>query len=452
MSLVVFLGPTLRADEAAGVLKASYLPPVSQGDLYRAALDRPAAIGIVDGFFERVPAVWHKEILWAMSQGIHVFGAASMGALRAAELAAFGMVGVGKVFEAFHGGELEDDDEVTVAHAPAQGKFGPLSEAMVNIRATLARAHADGVIATDTRQGLQALAKSLHYPLRNLDRVIRLGREQNLPDAELSALTDWLPTGRVDQKRLDALAMLEAMKHLAETDPGPKRVYFHFEHTDAWEQVARRSGRQMAAARPDALPTEILLDELRLREGAFGTAMDQSLARALALEAAARHGGDTDKALFRETFNRFFVERGLRESEQIRDWIADQGLDREGLAALLQREAKLQQVRKLHAPQAMERLEDHLRATGIYGELAGRAQRKRVYLAEQGLDNPSLAVSGMTEEALLDWFFVERRRGSVPDDLDIYAQTQGFANRLSMLQSLLREYYFVTGCEGRGTA
>ena len=61
---------------------------------------RPAVIGIIDGYFEIVPTVWHKEILWAMAQGIHVFGAASIGALRAAELDAFGMRGIGRIYEA----------------------------------------------------------------------------------------------------------------------------------------------------------------------------------------------------------------------------------------------------------------------------------------------------------------------------------------------------------------
>ena len=60
--------------------------PSAQGDVYRVAQERPSAIGIVDGYFEGVLSVWHKEILWAMAEGIHVFGSASMGALRAAEL------------------------------------------------------------------------------------------------------------------------------------------------------------------------------------------------------------------------------------------------------------------------------------------------------------------------------------------------------------------------------
>src|SRR4029077_1266006 len=100
----------------------------------------PALIGVIDGYFERVPTVWHKEILWAMAEGIHVYGAASAGALRAAELAGFGMRGIGRVYEDFRDGVLQDDDEVAVLHGPAEVGYPPVTEAMVNIRATLAAA------------------------------------------------------------------------------------------------------------------------------------------------------------------------------------------------------------------------------------------------------------------------------------------------------------------------
>ena len=98
--IVVFVGPTISSDDCRAILTAEYLPPASQGDVYRATLLRPFAIGIIDGYFEQVPSVWHKEILWALAQGIHVFGSASIGALRAAELEAFGMRGVGAIFAA----------------------------------------------------------------------------------------------------------------------------------------------------------------------------------------------------------------------------------------------------------------------------------------------------------------------------------------------------------------
>src|SRR5580700_2858864 len=130
MNVIIFTGPTLSENAARCELDATYLPPAAQGDVYRAAVGRPVAIGIIDGVFDQVPSVWHKEVLWAMSQGIHVFGSASMGALRAAELHSFGMRGVGRIFEAFVDGALEDDDEVAVVHGPEEVGYLSLSEPM----------------------------------------------------------------------------------------------------------------------------------------------------------------------------------------------------------------------------------------------------------------------------------------------------------------------------------
>ena len=97
------------------------LPPVAVGDVLALARRRGVArIAIIDGYFERMAAVWHKEILLALERGIAVWGAASMGALRAAELAPFGMIGVGAIYRAFARGALVADDEVAVAHLPAE--------------------------------------------------------------------------------------------------------------------------------------------------------------------------------------------------------------------------------------------------------------------------------------------------------------------------------------------
>src|SRR5262245_14019690 len=163
MTVCIFTGPTLPPTEAARVLDAEYLPPAAIGDVYRAAQKRPWAIGIIDGFFESTPSVWHKEVLWTMDQGIHVFGASSMGALRAAELADFGMVGVGAIFEAYRDGLIEDDDEVAVVHGPSEMGHMQISEAMVNIRATIGKAAATGVVSPETAAALIGTAKALYY-------------------------------------------------------------------------------------------------------------------------------------------------------------------------------------------------------------------------------------------------------------------------------------------------
>src|SRR5438552_17040297 len=108
MNVFIFTGPTISPVEASAELKAVCLPPAAEGDVYRVTLKRPQAIGIIDGYFQSVPTVRHKEILWAMTRGIHVFGSASIGALRAAELAPCGMEGVGTTLELYRDGVWEE--------------------------------------------------------------------------------------------------------------------------------------------------------------------------------------------------------------------------------------------------------------------------------------------------------------------------------------------------------
>lgn len=244
MKAIVFVGPTLpprlRPTAAAGA-PWDWRPPVRQGDLYRAAAhDRPMAIGIVDGYFEAVPSVWHKEILWAMAEGIHVFGAASIGALRAAELAAFGMRGLGRIYEDFRDGVLQDDDEVAVLHGPEELGYPPLTEAMVNIRATLDAAIAAGVLAHAAAGAVCDTAKALFYKERAWEAVLRAVSAAGLTAREIGAFEAWLPAGRIDRKRADAEAMLAAIRDLLAAFPGPLRVSYKLADTAAW-QAARVS-------------------------------------------------------------------------------------------------------------------------------------------------------------------------------------------------------------------
>jgi hypothetical protein len=312
MSTCVFLGPTLAVADAAKILHSTFLPPVRQGDVYRVvSQQRPCAIGIVDGYFQWVPAVWHKEILWAIDQGVHVFGAASMGALRAAELAPFGMRGVGCIFKAYREGRFpgpddgpfEDDDEVAVVHGPAESGYRGGSEAMVNMRCTLAKAAHEGVITEPTRRVLVAEAKAAFFPDRSYAHLLAYGRVSGLPEHELMALVDWLPHGRVDQKRADALAMLTSISEFLAMDLPPAKASFTFERTVAWhnaETAFRASAEHRAAALLAALRIDTAdcehLGEEQLRDWYFrriaGTAVPADFAGWM------RNSGYTDSEEF----------------------------------------------------------------------------------------------------------------------------------------------------------
>ncbi|HTL32168.1 MAG TPA: TfuA domain-containing protein [Kofleriaceae bacterium] len=139
-------------------------PPAAVGDILRAAHDkRVARIAIIDGYFERMAAVWHKEILIALERGIEAWGAASMGALRAAELEGFGMRGVGEIFKLYKRSVITADDEVAVAHLPAEYGYRAVSDALVNIRWSLAVATDEGLIDPKLAARLLIEAKATFY-------------------------------------------------------------------------------------------------------------------------------------------------------------------------------------------------------------------------------------------------------------------------------------------------
>jgi hypothetical protein len=244
----IFLGPTLPVAGARAELDAVYLPPVSAGDMFQLWQRRPKAVGIVDGYFERIPSVWHKEIMWIMAQGVHVFGSASLGALRAAELDSFGMRGVGRVYQAVKDGTLDRDDEVAVAWEEGPGGYRALSDAMVSIRATLEAAHRAKIISDATHDILATAGAGLFCRDRTWPTLLDAGKVAGADPAELTALRLWLPSGRVDQQADDAVAMLRQMRDFLAGRPDPLRVPWTLANTTRW--LAAKEYADAAGAEP----------------------------------------------------------------------------------------------------------------------------------------------------------------------------------------------------------
>lgn len=214
---VVFVGPSLDPEAANEILAARFLPPIERGDidtLLRSG-PLPRAIGIVDGRFLQRLSISPKEVLRALDRGVAVFGASSMGALRAVELAPYGMVGVGQIFEMFHSGRLQADDEVAMVFDPET--FRPLSEPLVNIRIAVAAAVAQGVVAEATGEAIIAAAKALYFPQRSYHAALQaLG--PRLDAQERNAFMAFLRTRAPDAKRDDAMEMLRRMSIAIKAD------------------------------------------------------------------------------------------------------------------------------------------------------------------------------------------------------------------------------------------
>jgi len=436
--VVVFLGPTLSHAAAQEVLDAEYRPPAAQGDVLRAALRRPRAIGLVDGVFERVPAVWHKEILFALSEGVHVYGAASMGALRAAELDAFGMRGVGGVYRAYADGVLEDDDEVAVAHAGAEHRFRALSDAMVDARSTLDAAVAAGVVREGTAEVLLTRVKSTFYAERAL--VAALDRE----DMEHERLRAWLPDGRVERKREDALELLHAIRRDLDEGIEPFRPAWTLQRTRYWEE-ARRSvelaGNDDTGPAADAA-LHAVLDETRLDPDAYGRLAERSLLTALARSAAAAAGVDVSPWAHEAALEEERRAHGVLEPDDLDAWLDERDLVRTDLPEVARRLAVLRWARDAHRDAVAGEMALAVRSDDAYTGLADRAERKRDLLASLPSDR---ATPG--EGELVEWYFRERLDRDVPVALDAWATANGWRHVAELVRALRREWWFVSSAD-----
>ena len=237
LETLVFVGPTLRPELAARELKARYLPPAAQGAIYAAARRyQPAVIVLIDGVFASVPAVRHKEILWAMSRGSVVYGAASMGALRAAELSPYGMIGHGLIYRWYRATPLADDDEVAIAMAPVELGARPLGEALINMRVTLRRAQRCGLLPLQVRQELEQLARSIHFLERTYATLFAKAR--NVLSRQYGALIDeleaWTAVNAVDQKQADAIELLQFLASPSGQRRSPIPITPPFQLTETW--------------------------------------------------------------------------------------------------------------------------------------------------------------------------------------------------------------------------
>ena len=247
MPAVVFLGPTLPRREAEQHFDAAFRPPAIRGDIYRALHDGFDRIVLIDGEFHGRPSVWQREILDAIIVGADVHGASSIGALRAAELHPFGMIGHGKIFAWYRDGVLDGDDEVALIHGPEELGYPALSEPLVNIRATLAAA-VPSVLSAAESERVVAQAKAAYFPERSFAAVVAAA-----PPERRARLARFVAEQRIDQKRQDAITALTAAAVPRRREAAPPSA----RPSSAWWRRHRLVAEGVAAT-PRALSAETI--------------------------------------------------------------------------------------------------------------------------------------------------------------------------------------------------
>jgi len=215
--ILVYLGPSLSLSEARKILPgANFRPPARQGDIVTDVVRfSPTRIILIDGVFRENLSVWHKEIVYALQcAGVKaIYGAASMGALRAAELDWLGMVGIGKIYEWYRAGITEDDSEVALNYAVRDGPNGPIyypnTVPLVDIRA--------GVEHYEKEFPLEPVAIAAREFLVEMARVYYCDRTESLCENSWDKNLG-TPFPRLPQKALDAT---EALTNFRACEPAP---------------------------------------------------------------------------------------------------------------------------------------------------------------------------------------------------------------------------------------
>jgi hypothetical protein len=368
MKTVVFLGPSLPVEEACRHLDAIYLPPAAQADVISAVMQhQPEAIVLIDGLFGQSLSVWHKEILFALDRGIAFFGAASMGALRALETAAFGAVAFGEVVRMYRDGEIEDDDEVVLAHGAAEDGYRAHSEPMVNLRKSLAAAEAGGVIDSAQHATLIAAAKARYFPERTWPTMFD---DAGLPTETRGRLESFLATGAVDIKRADTIALLD---HVAALTVPPPRVPFTLQRSHFLETLYQRDRH---VEQPDGrVSLADIAAHAALHRRDFTEIHGAALDRKLLLILADQFGATAGREDIQAEAVRFRRRFGLEGPGQQEEWCRRNHLEPMEFALLMQ-ECAIR--RKLHdwiisrrfSERTTTPVLDELRLRGLYEETA----------------------------------------------------------------------------------
>jgi hypothetical protein len=329
MKVVIFLGPSLPLKEAQSVLEAVYLPPASQADLLSALhLHQPQVIGLIDGVFGQSLSVWHKEILYALKRGVRVYGASSMGALRAAETADFGMLGVGEIYSMFRDGRLRDDDEVALLHGPQDYDYRPLTLPMVNVRATLQKALQKGLLDAEACRQLTSVAKSLFYGQRTRSALVKAWA-----DCEGGgAMARFLESDYVDLKRQDALELLTTIAHLPGL-PEPPAASFEMQASPLFEALQCLDRRVSDGLGEVSLETVALTSALH--HPCFSEVRFQALNRSLVVLMAEHFGVTVTPAEIEKEESRFRLRRQLEDPEDFQRWLHDNHLEAREMQSLM---------------------------------------------------------------------------------------------------------------------
>ena len=433
--LIVFTGPSLGHDETRALAPgAVVLPPVCQGDLSSAwEKYSPKAVVVIDGEFGQSLSVWHKEVLVVLNSGVRVFGASSMGALRAAELQRFGMEGIGVIFRHYAEGFVTADEDVALLHSDAENGWRSLTWPMVNVWATIRHLRDQGLVSRDGCDALQAGADALHFTQRSRTALRQKLLIQGRADA--GELVDAFVAHFVDQKKVDAI---EAVTTALNLNNVPRPAHDTPLHLYGRIGEAMMVSDTLVPSAGHPLRRYQLVNDVAMHDTDFERLSQRALDRAVVLDYALEAGIEpTPEEVDRES-NRFFATIGV-SAEDIPAWIAANDFGPGEFERFLTDEARRRHMQRWALDVRLyERnrkiIVDQLRLENRYVDAVKAASRRRQLAdARPAIDWPTdsqtLGELLLTHSVAAKW--------QPPDKLDVLVSDHGYDGWPGMLVALL---------------
>lgn len=207
MKIKVYAQLSIEEKQIRQYIKNAFVSgPIKRGDLYQDIDQKFNIVAIVDGRFDQALAVSPSEILDGIRSGLRIYGSSSMGAIRAAELHSFGMIGVGEIYNYISSSSQFRDD--FVGQIFSENNKNLKSYSYIDFFFSAMKLVNDKKIDSSTADLLCLLYSSLYYTERN-----RLGFLQKLQTEKkclkLTRAADIIFNCNYSQKKTDAIELLK---------------------------------------------------------------------------------------------------------------------------------------------------------------------------------------------------------------------------------------------------
>jgi hypothetical protein len=431
--VLVYLGGTIPLAKAREFLPdAIYRPPAKQGDIVSDVCSlNPTHILLIEGSFRENLSVWHKEIVYALQYPTvkAIYGAASIGALRAAELDWIGMIGIGQIYQWYRDGATEDDSEVAVSYAAlSNGDYRVTTVPLVDIRAGVehyGREFANQPVAIEARKFLERMRK-VNY----MDRTQEVCEQ------------DWagqfgVAFPLVPQKAIDAMQALTDFRQYQpdpKQRPSPDNLSRFFQALYERDRRININGTEIPQQHIDAY---VLLHNPEHERICWDSA-NQQLALMLCDELIVTVSPDE---VGRESI-RYQQRSGIETDADFSAYLSANGWTRHEYDRLMIQNARIRKLQHAYTVAKMYRrnsqqILDYLRTHQAFDYWAAEAVQAEKRIAESGVDDwLAIDLEHGAFEQLADHF--EKEGLELKSNTEEYLLETGFSNLAELAVALTR--------------